>query len=383
MFKKVFLLTIFPCFCLSVLSQINYIESHRQTHKAEIFIANQQFDSALVIYEEVFAQLPHAFYRDLHNAAVCYLKLGDFEKGYELINQLVLHGYELIDFESGSFDILKTNKIYWQRFLKQYPSLRASFLKSRPEPLFQEYYQLFLSDQNAASGWDINFQDSVFYSQAGDLFRLVDLHGFLPIDVNKDTIRTQIFIQFRHLGGLLNRYKNDPETFDDAFFSEMESYTIKFDSLLLQALQSGKILPQTYADIVSYWASPNPYGDIAMKIDLIAETVGFKINLTLEQIKEVNERRSEIGLYPFSLMSDGIFQSTWYRHYPFKEMKKAYLNCDSCATSLDYDRVRRALETKVKDQFSTEERKEFILTDVAFIRDIWLYGFNEFEINLH
>lgn len=380
--KKTLLFFLCPCIYMAGLNHADYLESHRQTHKAEIFIANQQFDSALVIYERLFTQLPHGFYKDLHNAAVCYLKVNDLDRGFELIKKLVLHGYVLEDFEASSFETLHSNSIYWKRFLKQYPLLRTSYLESRPEDLYRQYYQLYLTDQKAASSWDINYQDSVFYSQAHDLFQLVDQHGFLPIDVNKDTIRTHVFIQFRHLGGLLNRYKRNPHAFDDNYYAKIEDYTINFNTILLKALKSGKILPQTYADIVSYWASPNPYGDIAMKIDLEEETVGFKVNLTLEQIKETNARRSEIGLYPFTLASDDIFQYTWYREYPFKEIKELYLNCDSCMTSLDYDRLRRAAEKKVKDRFDTNSAKEFILVDVTFIRDIWLYGFNEYELNL-
>ncbi len=362
---------------LSSFAKESFVEYHKKIFDAEKLIAQNEYDSAFLVYQSIFSYYPHAFYKDLHNACICACKTGDLKNASLYAEKLVLQGYEMDDFNNTGFVPLKENKRVWNKFLKKHPLLREQYNNSLNHELRKKYYDLFVSDQKAAKPDNsLHSQDSVFYQQAVKLSIMFQEQGFPSLDLNKDTINIKIFAMLRHYFGLANRFNLNEEMQCDSFYTSMNFKAIQIDTLVLEALYNGRLLPQTYVDATSYFAG-NPYGNLAIKIDFDKETVGFHINMKPEQVEEINKRREKIGLFPIQILSNEIFKSTWYNEYPFKEIKEAFLKCNACEMG-DYVTLKKMEEDKVRNRFILKKDNEFILFDFNQIKETWNTGIDKY-----
>jgi hypothetical protein len=359
--------------CNSNSQEINYINYHVRVYEAESFIVQNDHDSALKIYHSIFESFPHFFYKDLHNAAVCALKMGDFEKVYNYAQQLVLQGYEISDFYKSSFKDFVNNSYYWDPFMERYPELRKLHLDKQNLEIRSRYYELFLKDQEGAVSLDIYTQDSVFYNQSIVLTEMMLENGFPYIHVNNDTLDSKIFIQLRHIFGLINRIKWNKDMLNNSFYSEMNFIQVRLDSLMMNALYDGKISPQTYADIVSYW-DRNPYGEIVLNVNFEMETIDAIFSSFQEDFTEINKKRSQIGLFQINHEND-VFDKSWFNNFPFAEIKNAFNNCQTCKSIDDYmdiyDHYYKEYSSKAEQTYGNP----FFLNSFQNIREIWLEGF--------
>lgn len=363
-------------------SEKSYINYHHQIFNAEKLIAVENYSAALVVYDSIFTEHPHAFYKDLHNACVCACKIGQLKKAAQFAEKLVTQGYEMEDFNNSCFAPLRNDKKLWKKFEKKYPLLRQQYNNSLNHELRTKYYNLFVSDQKAAKpGNSLHSQDSAFYHQAIELSELFQKHGFPVLDANKDTLRIRVFVMLRHYYGLVNRFQRVEEMQHDSIYTSMYFTATKLDSIVLAALHTGKILPQTYADATSYHAG-NPYGNIAIKIDFETEEVGLYLHLNPDEIVEVNKKRTAIGLFPIDNISDDIIKTSWYAQYPFKEVKKALLNCNSCQSSLDYMNTQSKIEKAFRNVFEGNNNEaSFILNNANDIMERWFFGTQPYKAN--
>lgn len=358
-----------------------YISYHQEIIKAENHIQTGEYNTALILYNKTFNEYPHAFYKDLHNACVCACKTGQLKKASQYAEKLVLHGYEITDFNNSGFAPLRNDEKLWKKFEKKYPLLRQQYNNSLNHELRTKYSDLLLSDQIAATSRNSSHSsDSVFYHQAIELSELFQKNGFPVLDANKDSLRIKVFVMLRHYFGLVNRFQRVEEMQRDSFYTAMNFTATKLDSIVLAALHTGKILPQTYADATSYHVG-NPYGNIAIKIDFETEEVGLYLHLNPNEIVEVNKKRTAIGLFPIDNISDDIIKTSWYAQYPFKEVKETLLNCESCQSSLDYMNTKDKIENAFQNAFEEKNNESFILNNADDIKEIWFYGIHPYMAN--
>lgn len=359
-----------------------YISYHQEIIKAENHIQTGEYNTALILYNKTFNEYPHAFYKDLHNACVCACKTGQLKKATQFAEKLVLQGYVITDFNNSGFTPLRNDKKLWQKFEKKYALLRQQYDKSLNHKLRKKYYNLFVTDQKAAKpGNSLYSQDSAFYHQAIELSKLFQKHGFPVLDANKDTLDIKIFVQLRHYFGLVNRFSRSEEMQKDSIYSEMEFEVMKLDEILLGALHNGKLLPQTYADIISYMDNSVPYGELMLKIDYNTEKVFISMDLDEERLKDVNKKRLSIGLRPVDYNANISLLYTWYNSYPFKEIKQAYLDCDECRTRADYLDIQDLIIKKFKNSFTNNEKDQFIIKDKE-IKKAQVFGIEKYEKNI-
>lgn len=358
------LLCVFPQPC-------DFIAYHERIYKAEEHISLMRFSEALSIYNELIDLYPHMFYKDLHNACICAIKTGNMDRAFQLAEQLVLQGYELYDFNYAGFRPLQIETSHWNQFLNNYPEIRKQYHNKLDTALRSQYYRLFIKDQEAATSYNLKTQDSMFYHQSMKLSNLFIKNGFPTLNVNKDTLDLKIFVQLRHYFGLVNRFNKDEDMQNDPFYINMDFKNSKLDVLLWDALCKGKLLPQTYADAVSYFDDKR-YGDLAIDLNFEKETVSLYLHLSEQELELVNKRRLKIGLFPVSSNSDIFLETTWYKHYPFKEIKEAWMNCDTCESGLQYLNIQGEIENIVKEKFNNVEENDFILFDFHKIKSIWM-----------
>ncbi|MDR3327160.1 MAG: hypothetical protein LBT04_03390 [Prevotellaceae bacterium] len=380
MLKKIFFSVFLLCNFLLYAENNIYLDYFKKVNQAELHIAKSDYKGALEIYKALFDAYPHSFYKDVHNAAICAIETKQYKDALQLSKDLVLHGYELKDFDCSGFNALKNSKKQWKQFLSDYPKLRAQYEKTLDLPLREQYLTLFRIDQKAAGNYNnVRDMDSVFYRLATSVSNLIQKRSFQHWMTKKDTINFKLLAMLRHYCGLENRIKASEAMQKDSLYINMKKNDIRI--LVNQALVDGLLLPEHYVAITTYSDSTNPYGETAIEIDYDSETIRPFLPIPIEKIEEVNQRRVSIGLPPVNDLTQGMINATWYKEYPFKKIKEAWLACDTCITMRDYLFVAKKIELEVKNNYEYDKGC-LIIQNMTKITNIYLKGGREYQKNL-
>jgi hypothetical protein len=349
----------------------DYIDYFRKVNVAESFIRDSNYEKALTTYDELIASYPNHFYKDLHNACVCALRLEKYRKALSLASALVGHGYELKDFESSTFDSFRNQKNYWNQFLTDYPGLRQQYEKNLDIPLRNQYIDLYEIDQQVAA---LGQGSKKFPGLALSLSNLIKESGFPHWLQNKDTIQLKLYVLLRHFCGFNHRLMNNAKSQQDSLYARMNQNDIPL--LVEQALHKGLITPDMYENATTYWDYSNPYGKLAIMIDYNTEKVYPFLQAAPEAIPEINNRRNNIGLplVTGEELSDNILYSTWYRFYPFQAIKEAFLSCDTCNSLDNFLDIKRSFENNIMNEFLQKKDTDFILRDWEEVHDFHYMG---------
>jgi hypothetical protein len=380
MLNKILLITALMCNLLLQAEEDGaYINYFRRANQAELLIADSSLFAALSIYKDLFDDYPHCFYKELHNASLCAIQTNQYDDALKFCKDLVRHGYELNFFESPAFDEFRNNETVWDTFLSVYPELRTSYEKSIDQSLRDKYLSLYEIDQQVASSRDNRrYQDSIFYCLAVSLSNLIKNYGYPHWMIHSDTINMKLYAMMRHYCGLENRIKVSEEMQKDTLYIGMDKLN-DIRQIATQALNDGWLLPENYVGITTYSDLSNLYGTVAVKINFEEERVTPFLKAPPEERDEINKRREKIGLLPVNELSQELINSTWYKDYPFKKIKEAWMKCDSCSTAKQYSKIASDLALEVRNSIE-EKNKLFLINEPDDINNIYLY-FNTKDLN--
>jgi hypothetical protein len=359
--------------------ELNYSNYHLRLYDAESMIINQDLDSALLIYQAVFDQYKNHFFKDINNAFYCCIGLKKYDTAKDYAEELVLHGYELKDFDKEELAEFKSTKI-WRKFKRNYSKLREQYQASIDQDLRKIYDKIHVLDQKAAVSGDTKLMHSVYYKHASQLSKIFVDKGFKTIGINKDLQDVHIYAVLRHYYFLRNQLKRWPELYMDEMYEKMKSDSLPLLKQFKMAIHEGNILPEYYASSIVYGddASKAYYGKPMFFIDFETKKISFTSFLSTERLKVVNEKRYEIGLYPINASSNSLIQSTWYKEYPFKAIIKKLSSIDSTC-SVSPLRMITDEELKVENRFEKRISKtNFILSDLNNINETCVGGFRQY-----
>ncbi|RUT78848.1 tetratricopeptide repeat protein [Ancylomarina longa] len=361
----------------------DYVAYHHKIIDANFNIINGELDSALAIYEDLFKEYPKHFYKDVHNGCVCAIKLGKFEKALQYAKELVLHGYQEVDFQNDYFTDLRASDS-WIQFGKDYSKLRDSYLKNQDKKERNIYHELFLKDQKAADIWGICNRDSlykVYFKNANRLHTLYSEYGLPKFLLNKDSLNLQYWAFFRHYFGMKNIVTNSDKI--RASSIKMNFSSLAWDKILLKELHHGNLTPEFYSQVVSYHNPNHPYGKFAIRLDFQTERVELFTPLNKDKASWVNKNRDSIGLMPYTPLNSDVLKTTWYANYPFKEIKQAYLNCGTCKTDDDYFELMIKIEKETELKYAKDDiLNGFLLDDYRGLKERWLENIHKYKLNL-
>ncbi|MDR2910831.1 MAG: hypothetical protein LBV47_05655, partial [Bacteroidales bacterium] len=312
-----------------------------------------------------FKNYPHSFYKDVHNACVCAIKLNRQKEAFEFARMLVLYGYELTDFDKEPFEYLKSKEKLWEKFVSEYLNLRKKYLQTIDEEQRKCYHNIFVVDQSVAhpkTDKEYRQSDSVFYDLSIKLSELVKNNGFPNWIINKDTMSIKLVVMLSHYCGLENRIKEDPNLQNDCLYVSMLDNRIH--AIVDHAFNAGLMLPDTYVGVSTYLMNKNLYGKISFQFDWDKEKVIPVLNLTPEEVIQVNNNRKSIGLPPINSDTESmIINTTWFKRFPFKKIKKAMAECKNC-TSDEIRKITMEFAFEVKEKYQ-KENSHFILHTIG------------------
>lgn len=376
-----FILIIFSC-CTSK-SDLNYVNYHNKKNEINLDLLRGNYTAASDSFKILFKTYPKHFYKDLHNACICALKIGDIDGAISFAEQLVEQGYELKDFSQDCFAVLM-NSDDWQEFENYYPKIRYKYLNSLDLKSRNLYYNIFMEDQRTAKEYGICNREKLYsgyYNNAKILHSSYHKHSLPKFLRNKDTMNLKYWASFRHYFGMRNIILNN----DDL---KANNSHLKFDSLareriLRTELNNGNLSPEFFSTAVSYHDPKHPYGKCAIRLDFKTEKVELFTPLPKDIAKQRNKNRYEIGLMPYVELNSAALNTTWYSIYPFKEIKEAYLNCESCTTSGNYFSIMDFHEAIAKRKFLKEKPSDgFLMDDYNGLKERWLKNIKKYQPNL-
>jgi hypothetical protein len=334
--------------------------------EAENHILEENYNSAFDTYKSVFIEYETSFYKDIHNACICALITGYNQDALLYAKKLILQGYELDDFQKDAFKKLTENKIIWEELENEYPALRYAYLKSIDSNLRSKYMEIYQLDQIASDHTKgLNYQDSIFRLLTLKTTTLIKENGFPKWMTNKDTINIKINTILRHYYGFINRLNNENKLQYER--ADCKDIYNEFRLLIDSALHNGSLSPDDYETIVTYWEIKPQLGKVALCIDYDLEKV-YPIfsNTSVTESETINARRKSVGLHPIESGGQDIIYNSWYKNFPFKEIKEAIYNCTDCHTKVDYLKIR--LDTSGHYEKKYQENKLAQDTDWFIIK---------------
>ncbi len=326
----------------------NYWES---INKAETFITQKSYANACEMYENIFKVYKNVSYREYNNAFFCYLELKKYNSAANLIDDLILHGYTLKNFNGENFTSFSQTKI-WNNFKNNsYNKYRKMYLEKLDLEYREELYRIIQKDQRASIHSDIIFRDSIYYTQTVQILNLFKQKGFPKTYIQKDTLVPKLTAVFRHYFGLMHRHQRmqDPK----GFYASMNFEKHNLEIILDEAFKKHLFPPHIFINTYNYSEPGNKFGAIIIKVYLEEEKLEY-YQLSDTQINKANAIREKYYLSPLTkpLLNYMIEQEQNYM--PFKKIKKAFLTCDTCINGSDY----ASLFTSIINQNITPKRFE-------------------------
>jgi hypothetical protein len=276
------LITLLIFLSTSVFAQrYNAYEYHALINHAEIQITKRCFGKALAIYEDAMGGFEQAFGKDLYNTALCAQYSGNLKKANHYVQDLIILGFEIEDFEE--LDVWKPliQSKYWKKTVKKKNNLHRlhfdlvnlDFLSEIR--MLEDYAYQFRREQSSSSSYEDTIRQ-IDERNIQRLSELMDIYGF-PSE---------------HAIGV--RGLSYPPYFVVLLY-EYRSHQTKLPNIhgkLEEALQKGDLSPHMYAYLLDQNEWSKGFGT-----DLLNPELGLLSRHFMSANKDdINAKRMEIGL---------------------------------------------------------------------------------------
>lgn len=232
-------------------AQQNLQKYYQYVYDAEENILQDSFDLALNNYEQAFLFHPRPFYKDIYNASVCCMKIGNFEKGKKYMLAQVQFGLELNYFyyQKAYYDFFESD--YWDEFLEEYRKERQKYLEQIDPDLLADADYLLAKDQRLRT-IDPNYTtlyDSIYKSDEENtklILDIIDKKGFpneynLGFKKNCDSVYESSLKFIVPILHVYNKFENkDPNI-------HFQTHSFDFTQILLKELDKGNLQVDWFA----------------------------------------------------------------------------------------------------------------------------------------
>lgn len=346
-----------------------YRKYYEEINRAELLIVKHQFKDALSTYNIAFADFKNHELKDLFNASLCAVKVGDFDLAFNFIQELMTQGYTIEQFQKTSFDSLpqsyrKLINVRCDSLTDIYKSKWDVSLKTRLDSLSKLEQDYFKFKKTFS-------YDSLVYEHAKILKGIIEKQGIPQVPMFPGYMKLPLDL-LRHHFGVMNKYKYLLQS--DPFYRKLNFKPYSLKDLLLTAVMNGEMTPHLYASIIEYNELDQNLttGKIAISVDLEARVVKI-LYPERGKIDLINKNRYKIGLESFedAVSKNKDAESLLY-NYPFNEhlslCKRFGLNkktAGSADVNTQGDFVMESNKLQMKT-FSNSSLKDFILPETIY-----------------
>lgn len=258
-------------------------------YKAEEYILNSKFDSAIHIYSQLQENKYRLRSNDCYNMTLCYLYLNNLDAVFNNVDSCIIKGYTIDFFNSKLFNRLH-NDFRWNNFKVRYDSLRSIYLSYYQDSSYIRILKMVIQDQDISKSKNKE-ADSIYYCHGIQLCNMIKRHQipeFELFDFDIPGMRNSIpAILVRHYFGTVNKTKS---LRNRNKFAENIIVDSCFYHAILQMIQMGQFSPYVFRFGLEYSNPEELFGnnDIFIYSKLSTENSNFTPQ-NLEEVKILAE----------------------------------------------------------------------------------------------
>lgn len=297
--KKIVVFTL--CYFLStcLYSQANYFKYHKEINKAEKLYAEEDFNSSLNIYTEVFEKFEYVFLKDLIIAAQIAVLDSKEDLAITWLERAVKNGFDCncitkfkvlnkISSKNKWLDIVSNSQIYYDQYLAKID-----------EKLHREFHHRYKTERETNSSKEKSKYLKVVqnnFNRTKKLMNSIPFPSERIIGIDNDSIFTTSKNKLRNcevanskvISTLLNQDKAISKIGIEKF---------------IEAIKLGHLHPRQFANIYSF--ENNLVTRISAELPYIPEIPQYYFNFPFDEIhfdiKRVNQDRSQFGICEFQI----------------------------------------------------------------------------------
>lgn len=287
----------------------SYVRYYDMINRAELKIADCQFDSAFIIYCKIFDRYEMQEKNDVFNASLCAIHAGQMEKAAFWIKKSIAMGLELEDFQTKTFK--KLPEEYWENIKYEYRVLHMLYIANY-DSLYKSIFDTLRIKEQELVHFGKKRYDSLLYENTKVIYDLIKNRGIpnigmfdgqkLPLDV------------MRHHFGLRNQLKcNDIYGIDlnSEPYKSMDIDNYNIEQLLINAVYRGEISPHFVSICMAHSEcdSSRQLGTFQVFIDFNKRTIvpdyllydtsavnAYRRYLGLETVNDAMKKNYEVAL---------------------------------------------------------------------------------------
>ncbi len=267
---------------------------HQQVIEAEKLIAAENYDSALLVYEQVFDDYEFVFLREYQIATQLAFYLKDKQKTIKYLKQGILSGWEIKSIKKNNYlEQLRGDEV-WKSIENEYPNLNKQYKSNLNQNVREQVKKMYSKDQKKAikallrfgSKAQDNYAEKKFAphseKQMLELAEIIETYGY-PGEklIGNDYWMSTIL---SHHNSISTAY-----TMKDRLYTELRPK-------LEDAIKKGQMSPYEFTD-VDDWC-------LSIKYDRTKPTYGILDRPLPANMDKTNELRAIIYARPYELRDD-------------------------------------------------------------------------------
>ena len=264
----------------------NYLDYHLKIRQAEVLIAENSFESALKVYEEVFNSYSFVFERDYKIAAQLAWQFGDESKACEFVKYGIARGWKMKDIKKTKFLKSFRRTRGFKTVKASYDSLHDSYSKRINGDLRWEVRKMSWKDQSKALMALFRFSGNAQAKYGEKKFapkNALRLQRLLHIIENDGYPGERLIGDEAWMMGIIARRNQISQK-----FSQTDTIYQHLKPILFNAIVKGEMSPAIYAFIDNWF--------ITVESRRGLRSYGFLDELRPEDLTRSNRLREKIGL---------------------------------------------------------------------------------------
>ena len=264
---------------------------HQRVIEAEKLIASENFDNALLVYEQLFDEYDFVFVREYQIAAQLALYVNNEKNAIKYLKQGILSGWEMKSIKKNKYlDKFRKDKV-WQSIESEYPGLNKQYQSNLNQIQRERVKKMYSRDQKKAikallrfsSKSQDNYAEKKFAphseKQMAELAEILETYGYPGEKLIGNSFWMSTILS--HHNSISTAYNKK-----DTIYPELRP-------ILMAALKNGQMSPYEFATLDDWY--------LTTKYQRTEPTYGFLDPPLVSKMPKTNALREIIHIRPYEL----------------------------------------------------------------------------------